>query len=205
MPLQPSSTLSPQDHALATLLKADWSEGVALAVSSLLEPDPIRRMPLVYAQALLGREGLTSSELLPEQASSVLNDGIEVLQTKAGELRASNQNQQAVQLLEVALWRALQSGAAPTAALLSELEQAYEAAGRLDKCVVLLEAQLEKVCDPKVCAFSPEQRGFGASKCHSASGGVLSYRHDVRRPPTIRALCSRPSLGTRAAGDKRRR
>ena len=118
---------------------------MALAVSSLLEPDPVRRMPLVYAQALLARDGPTSPEAPPESAGSVLDDSIEDLASKAGELRASGQHQQAVRLLEAALWRALQSGTEPVSPLLSELDTAYEAAGRLDQCVLLLETQLNEV------------------------------------------------------------
>lgn len=118
---------------------------MAAAVSSLLEPDPIRRMPLVYAEALLARDRLTSPEQLPELACSVLTESVEALRSKAGELTASGQHQQAVRLLEAALWRALQGGSEPVSPLLRELEEAYVAAGRLDKCVLLLEAQLVEV------------------------------------------------------------
>ena len=49
-PMQAASLPSSQERASAALLAAGWSDDVALAVSSLLEPDPIRRMPLVCAQ-----------------------------------------------------------------------------------------------------------------------------------------------------------
>lgn len=51
-----------------------------------------------------------------------------------------------MRLLEAALWRALRDGGSePVSPLLRGLEAAYEAIRRLDKCVLLLEAQLKAV------------------------------------------------------------